>query len=49
MYTSTLSQKFINAIHMQMLQHSLKLIQKNNYLLNHFNLLQDIINEQKNY
>ena len=36
MYAPTLSQQFINAIHMQMLQHSSKLIQKNNYLLNSF-------------
>ena len=51
MYAPTLSQPFINAIHMQMLQHSSKLIQKNNYLLNSFQFIKDIINqnEQKNY
>ena len=42
MYAPTLSQQFINAIHMQMPQHSSKLIQKTNYLLN--DLLEDIIN-----
>ena len=36
MNATTLSQQFINVSHMQILQHSSKLIHKNNYLLNSF-------------